>query len=131
MPQGLNVILITVDTLRADLGYAGNPKPLSPNLDELAARSVVFDRAYSLASYTGKSVGPLLIGKYPSETHRGWGHFNRSAPRTRWLPSASRRRASIRSASTRIGTSARRSARRAASTCGQRAQPPPGLRSGQ
>ena len=79
LPTGLNVILITVDTLRADLGFPGNPKPLSPNLDALAARSVVFERAYSLASYTGKSVGPLLIGKYPSETHRGWGHFNRFA----------------------------------------------------
>ncbi len=77
LPQDLNVILITVDTLRADLGFQGNPKPLSPNLDALAARSVVFDRAYSLASYTGKSIGPLLIGKYPSETHRGWGHFNK------------------------------------------------------
>ena len=76
-PKGLNVILITVDTLRADLGYAGNPRPLSPTLDALAERSTVFDRAYSLASYTGKSVGPLLIGKYPSETQRGWGHFNR------------------------------------------------------
>jgi arylsulfatase A-like enzyme len=77
LPKGLNVLLITVDTLRADLGYAGNPRPLSPNLDALAAKATVFDRAYSLASYTGKSVGPLLIGKYPSETHRGWGHFNR------------------------------------------------------
>lgn len=76
IPKDLNLILITVDTLRADLGFAGNPKPLSPNLDALAARSVVFDRAYSLASYTGKSVGPLLSGKYPSETHRGWSHFN-------------------------------------------------------
>jgi arylsulfatase A-like enzyme len=77
LPKGLNVILITVDTLRADLGFAGNPKPVSPNLDALAARSVVFDHAYSLASYTGKSLGPLLIGKYPSETHRNWGHFNK------------------------------------------------------
>ncbi|HMI83199.1 MAG TPA: sulfatase-like hydrolase/transferase [Polyangiaceae bacterium] len=77
LPKGLNVILITVDTLRADLGYAGNPRPVSPILDALAGRSIVFERAYSLASYTGKSVGPLLIGKYPSETQRGWGHFNR------------------------------------------------------
>jgi arylsulfatase A-like enzyme len=77
LPKGLNVILITVDTLRADLGFSGYAKPVSPNLDAFAARSVVFDRAYSLASYTGKSLGPLLIGKYPSETHRGWGHFNK------------------------------------------------------
>lgn len=76
LPKKMNVILITVDTLRYDLGYAGNPRPVSPNLDALAKRSVVFDHDYSLASYTGKSVGPLLIGKYPSETHRGWAHFN-------------------------------------------------------
>jgi choline-sulfatase len=72
----LNVILISVDTLRHDLGYMGYPRAISRNLDQLAARSVVFERAYSLASYTGKSIGPLLIGKYPSETQRGWWHFN-------------------------------------------------------
>lgn len=77
LPADLNVIFISVDTLRYDLGYTGYPRPISANLDRLAARSVVFDRAYALASYTGKSVGPLLIGKYPSETKRGWLHFNR------------------------------------------------------
>jgi choline-sulfatase len=77
VPTGLNVLLITVDALRADVGYAGYPRPVTPNLDALAARSVVFDRAYALASYTGKSIGPMMSGKYPSETHRGWAHFNR------------------------------------------------------
>ncbi|MCC6557570.1 MAG: sulfatase-like hydrolase/transferase [Polyangiaceae bacterium] len=77
IPPDLNVVLITVDTLRWDLGYAGNPRPLSPSLDALAARSTIFERAYSLASYTGKSIGPMLIGKYGSETHRNWGHFNK------------------------------------------------------
>jgi len=72
----MNLVLITVDTLRTDLGFMGYDKPVSPNLDALAARGVVFDRAYSMASYTGKSVGPLLIGKYPSETARDTGHFN-------------------------------------------------------
>jgi arylsulfatase A-like enzyme len=76
IPADLNLVLITVDTMRADLHYAGNPHDCSPNLDKLAARGVVFDRAYSLASYTGKSVGPMLIGKYGSETHRNWGHSN-------------------------------------------------------
>jgi arylsulfatase A-like enzyme len=76
VPEGLSVLLLTVDTLRYDLGYAGNPRPVSPNLDRLAARSTVFEAAYSLASYTGKSVGPMMMGKYPSESHRGWSHFN-------------------------------------------------------
>jgi arylsulfatase A-like enzyme len=77
VPKDLNVVLITIDTLRADLGYAGNRRPVSPNLDALAARSIVFDNAYSLASYTGKSIGPMMIGKYGSETNRNWGHFNK------------------------------------------------------
>ena len=76
IPADLNLVLISIDTLRSDLGYAGNPRAVSPNLDKLAKSSVVFERAYSLASYTGKSVGPLLIGKYGSETHRNWGHSN-------------------------------------------------------
>ena len=77
LPADLNVVLISVDTLRHDLGYAGYPRPITPSIDRLAQRSAVFERSYALASYTGKSVGPLLIGRYPSETHRGWLHFNR------------------------------------------------------
>ncbi|HTJ84278.1 MAG TPA: sulfatase-like hydrolase/transferase [Polyangiaceae bacterium] len=77
VPPDLNVVLISVDTLRADLGFAGYQRPISPNIDALAARSTVFEHAYSLASYTGKSIGPMLIGKYGSETHRNWGHFNK------------------------------------------------------
>lgn len=80
LPAGLSVLLVTIDTLRADLGFAGNPRPVSPNLDALAARSVVFDRAMSLASYTGKSLGPMLIGKYPGETRRSFSHFDRFDP---------------------------------------------------
>jgi arylsulfatase A-like enzyme len=76
LPADLNVVLVTIDTVRADLHYAGNPRELSPNLDKLAERSVVFDRFYALASYTGKSVGPMMIGKYGSETHRNWAHSN-------------------------------------------------------
>jgi choline-sulfatase len=73
-----NLILITVDTLRAaDVGFLGYDKPTTPNLDALAEQSVVFDRAYSMASYTGKALAPMLIGKYPSETMRDGGHFNK------------------------------------------------------
>ncbi len=78
--RSYNVLLITVDTLRVDLGFMGYPKPVSPNLDALAEKSTVFERAYSMASYTGKSVGPMLIGRYPSETQRDWSHFNTYAP---------------------------------------------------
>ncbi len=73
-----NLILITVDTLRAlETGFSGYPRPTTPNLDALAAKAVVFDRAYAMASYTGKALAPMLMGKYPSETHRDGGHFNK------------------------------------------------------
>lgn len=77
LPEKPNVLLISIDTLRYDLGYMGYERPVSPNLDKLAKRSTVFENAYSLASYTGKSIGPMLIGKHTSETHRGWSHFNK------------------------------------------------------
>jgi arylsulfatase A-like enzyme len=76
-PADLNLVLITVDTLRWDLHYAGNPRPLSPNLDRLAAQSIVFDRGYALSSYTGRAVGPMLIGRYPTECVRDAQHFTR------------------------------------------------------
>lgn len=76
--RDFNLILVTIDTLRAsELGYAGYGKTTSPNLDALARDSVVFDRAYAMASYTGKALAPMLIGKYPSETLRDWGHFTK------------------------------------------------------
>jgi arylsulfatase A-like enzyme len=71
-----NVVFITVDTLRPDLGFMGWDKPTSPNLDKIAEKATVFDNAYSMASYTGKAVGPMLIGKYPSETVTDFSHFN-------------------------------------------------------
>lgn len=71
-----NVILFTVDTLRPDLGFMGYSKPTSPNLDKVAEKATIFEQAYSMASYTGKSVGPFLIGKYPSETNTDFNHFN-------------------------------------------------------
>ena len=46
-------------------------------MDALAARSTTYDFAYSLASYTSKSLGPMLLGRYPSETERTFEHFDR------------------------------------------------------
>jgi len=77
LPRRPNLVLLTIDTLRDDLGYSGYPRKITPNLDRLAARGIAFRKAYATASYTGKSVGPLLIGRYSSETDRGWSHFNR------------------------------------------------------
>lgn len=82
MPEKPNVVLLTVDTLRYDLGYMreDRSRPVSPRLDELAARSIVYEHAQSLASYTSKSLGPALIGRYASETKRNFDHFDRFSP---------------------------------------------------
>ncbi len=66
------VILITCDTLRADqLGFAGYARPVSPNLDALAAESTVFDNAWSAAPLTGPSLSSLLCGRFPDEIGAG------------------------------------------------------------
>src|SRR5690606_21133440 len=79
LPDSANVLLLTIDTMRWDLGFMseGARKGLSPRLDRLAARSTVFEYGYSLASYTSKSLGPMMVGRYPSETKRTFEHFDR------------------------------------------------------
>ena len=61
-----NVILITIDTLRADyLGCYGNTRIPTPNLDALAAQGTIFDRAYCQAPMTPPSHASILTGTYP------------------------------------------------------------------
>jgi len=61
-----NVILITLDTVRADrMGFLGSKRGLTPNLDGLARESAVFTRAYSQAPLTPTSHATILTGTYP------------------------------------------------------------------
>src|SRR5438309_4592262 len=65
-PKPPNVILITLDTFRADrMGFLGSGKKLTPNLDTLARQSVVFTRAYSQVPLTTASHATILTGTYP------------------------------------------------------------------
>ena len=58
-----NVVLISIDSLRADhLGVYGYEKPTSPTLDSLATRGVVFSRAYSTTSWTLPAHTAMLTG---------------------------------------------------------------------
>jgi len=62
-----NLILVVIDTLRADaLGSYGAERDTSPHLDDLAARSVRFERAYATAPWTQPSVASILTGLPPS-----------------------------------------------------------------
>jgi len=61
--NGRNVIVLMVDTLRADhLGYHGYERATSPNLDRFAARGAAFRANYSQSSRTGPSVASLFTG---------------------------------------------------------------------
>ena len=61
-----NVILITVDTVRADhLGCYGASSVQTPTLDALAHDGVVFDRAISQVPLTWPSHAAMLTGTYP------------------------------------------------------------------
>ena len=62
-----NMLLIMIDTLRADhLGTYGFPEPISPKMDALAQESVVFEKAYTSASWTRASTASLFTAMSPS-----------------------------------------------------------------
>lgn len=63
------VIIYLIDTLRADrLGlYGYSRRPVSPEIDALAAESVVFDEAYGAAPWTLPSVASLHTSTFACE----------------------------------------------------------------
>lgn len=66
-PSRPNVLLLLVDTLRADaLGCYGSPRPTSPAVDRLARDGLVFENAYAACSWTAPSVASLFTGLLPS-----------------------------------------------------------------
>jgi arylsulfatase A-like enzyme len=63
-----NIVLITIDTLRADhLGCYGYFRDTSPTMDALAKESVVFEQAYAAMATTLPSHTSMLTARYPLE----------------------------------------------------------------
>ncbi|MBZ5613384.1 MAG: sulfatase-like hydrolase/transferase [Acidobacteriia bacterium] len=61
-----NIILITLDTTRADrMGFLGSKRGLTPNLDAMARQGVAFTRAYAHVPITTASHTTILTGTYP------------------------------------------------------------------
>ncbi len=61
-----DIILVTIDTLRADaLGYSGNAKVKTPFLDRIAGESLVFTNAHAHNVVTLASHTNILTGLYP------------------------------------------------------------------
>ncbi len=70
--EGPSVLLVVIDTLRADkLGCYGNPRGLTPAIDRLAREGVVFERACAHAPWTLPSVATLLTSLHPQEHGAG------------------------------------------------------------
>lgn len=65
-PPRPNVLIITVDTLRADrLGAYGHPGGLTPSVDALARDGVVFERGIAQVPLTWPSHAAIFTGTYP------------------------------------------------------------------
>ncbi|MBW2264479.1 MAG: sulfatase-like hydrolase/transferase, partial [Deltaproteobacteria bacterium] len=63
-----NVIIISMDTLRADhLGCYGYHRDTSVNIDELAERGVRFDSMSSTSAWTSPAHGSLFASRYPAQ----------------------------------------------------------------
>jgi choline-sulfatase len=65
-----NVLFVTIDSLRADMPWNGYPRAIAPNLSALAEKCTTYTNAYSVSSYTAKSVAAFLSGQYPSTLYR-------------------------------------------------------------
>lgn len=66
--QGWNVVVLSIDTLRADrLGaYGYKDRPTSPHLDAQLASGLTFEAAMAPRAATWPSLASLLTGLYPS-----------------------------------------------------------------
>ena len=62
-----NILFISIDDLRPELGCYGNQKIQSPHIDALASEGTVFEEAYCQVPVCGASRASLMTGLYPTE----------------------------------------------------------------
>ena len=78
-----DILLVTIDTLAArQMSLYGASQSTTPNIDRLAQRGLMFDRAYAGANFTTAGINTLLTGRYPDE-HRSLQLGGRALPRYR------------------------------------------------
>jgi arylsulfatase A-like enzyme len=73
--SGTSLLLVTIDTLRADhLGAYGYRRTTSPRIDALARRGVVFEQAYTYWPKTRGSFVGIMTGRLAAQTGYGKSH---------------------------------------------------------
>jgi|GEM_PF-5013227 len=81
-----NVIFISIDDLRPELGCYENRHIQSPNIDTFAKQGIVFERAYCQVPVCGPSRASLLTGIRPDKrTCNSW-DADKFAPNAVTLP---------------------------------------------
>lgn len=84
VPEDFNVILLTIDTVRADhFGAYGYERNTSPNIDALAADGALFVNSWAHAPSTRYSIPAILTGRYPLNVDydtsiKGWPGLSRA-----------------------------------------------------
>jgi arylsulfatase A-like enzyme len=69
----LNFLIVSFDALRADaMGIYGYDRDTSPNLDQFARESLLFDTAYTASPTTPTSFAAAFTGQYPYRVFIGW-----------------------------------------------------------
>ncbi len=72
----MNVLVLSIDALRADHIEAGGHNPeVMPNLNALAKQAVTYTNFRSLSSFTSQTIGGFLGCRYPSELKRSGSFF--------------------------------------------------------
>jgi arylsulfatase A-like enzyme len=62
-----NILLITIDSLRADhLSAYGYRKETTPHLDLFSEEAATFENAFAAGNWTGASIASILTGLYPT-----------------------------------------------------------------
>jgi arylsulfatase A-like enzyme len=83
-----NVLFIAADDLRCDLGCYGHPLVKTPNIDRLAQRGLLFERAYCQQAVCNPSRASILTGRR-IDSLRVWNlqtHFRDTTPSAVTLP---------------------------------------------
>ena len=66
--RGMNVLVIISDDLNMDMGCYGHPTVKTPNLDRLAKRGMLFQRAYAQYPLCNPSRTSFMSGRRPETT---------------------------------------------------------------